>query len=134
MYAHTTLGQDGFYCRGLWGRYLLASLPFDLRGTALPMCSQGGGLLTSRRRNTWSGQGQAPLNCPAVNVLDFWSIKHESPTTLSWGAISLPPHQCCPHGLWLGKELSQNWRGRHGTLRRGAETPPKGFLRRQLAD
>ena len=107
--AHTTLGQDGFYCRGLWLKYLLASLPFDLQGTTRPMCSQGG-LLTSRRRNTWSGKGPASsLNCPAIVILDFWSIENESPTTLSWGAIYLPPHhhQCCPHGLWVGKELSR---------------------------
>ena len=116
--------------------YLLASLPFDLQGAALSVCSQEG-LLISRRRNMWSGQGPASsLNCPAVVILDFWSIENESPTTLAWRVIYLPlhHHQCCPHGLWLGKELSRTRRGRHGTVRRAGETPLKGFPRRQLAD
>ena len=57
---------------------------FDLQGTLLHMCSPRG-LLTSRLRNTWSGQGPAfSLNCPAILVLEFWPIGNEFPVALSW--------------------------------------------------
>ena len=38
-----------------------------------------GGLLTSRMRNTWSGQGLgSSLNCPTILVSEFWSTKNKS--------------------------------------------------------
>ena len=82
MWVHTSLSQGGFHGKGLWVEYPLASLPFGLQGAFLHMCGQGS-LLTSRRRNMWSGQGPAsPLNCPATLVFSFLSTGNESPVTL----------------------------------------------------
>ena len=52
--------------------------PCDLQGAFLSMCGRGG-LLTSRMRNMWSGQGPASsLNCPASLVLELRSPGNES--------------------------------------------------------
>ena len=53
------------------------------------MCGQGG-LLTSKMRNTCSGQGPpSSLNCPAILVLEFQSTGDDSPIDLCWGAESM---------------------------------------------
>ena len=78
MCEHTSLGQDGFYQRGIW----LAPLLFDLQGVFLGRCGWGS-LLTFRMRNAWSGQGPASsLNGPAILLLEFLSAGNESPITL----------------------------------------------------
>ena len=46
------------------------------------MCG-GGSLLTSKVRNMWSEQGLAIfLNCPAILILEFLSMRNEFPTAL----------------------------------------------------
>ena len=73
--------SHGCYRKGLWVERPLTSLPFDLQGAFLCMCGHRG-LLTSRMRNKWSGQGPAfSLNCPTVLVLEFQSTGNESPIT-----------------------------------------------------
>ena len=66
----------------------LTSLPFDLQGYFLYMCSWLG-LLTSRMRNTWSplsGQGPSScLECSAVLILEYQSTRNESPAAFPWG-------------------------------------------------
>ena len=46
-----------------------------------------GGLLTSKIRNTWPGQGStSSLNCPDILVLEFQFTGNISPITLLGGA------------------------------------------------
>ena len=56
------------------------------------MCICGrGGLLTSRMRWMWPGQGPAScLNCPAVLILEFQSSGDDSPITLPCRVVSPP--------------------------------------------
>ena len=50
------------------------------------MCDQGG-LLTSRMRNMWSGQGLSfSLNCLVILLLKFQFIRNESSVSLTWGS------------------------------------------------
>ena len=86
------LAKMGFYCKGIWVEHPLTSLPLGLQGAFLHMCGRGG-LLTPRMRNMWSEQGPASsLNCPAILVLEFWSIENESPIVLPReGGKHLPP-------------------------------------------
>ena len=97
MCVHASLSQDGFYPKGLWVDHPLTSPPFDLQGAFLCMCGPGG-LLTSRMREMWPGQGPAScLNCPALLVLESQFTGNESPIALpwqgggGWGGIYLPP-------------------------------------------
>ena len=96
MYACTSLSQDGFHQRGLWGD--LASLtmgwcplPFDLQGAFMHMCNQGG-LLTSRMRNMWSlifslGRARPPLSI--VLLFSSWCI---GPQGTNLQLFALGPH------------------------------------------
>ena len=72
MCAHASLSQDGFCHKDLWVVSIVQhhSL-FDLQGT-LSVHLQLGGLLTSKMRNMWSGQGPASsLNHPAILFLEY---------------------------------------------------------------
>ena len=87
MCVQACLSQDRIYWRGLWITWhKLTSIAFDLQEAFLCMCGWGG-LLTSKMRNMWSGQGPAFfLNCPAILILEFHSTGNEFPTALPWGA------------------------------------------------
>ena len=81
----------GFYCKGIWVEHSLTILPFGLQGAFLHMCGRGG-LLTLRTRDMWSEQGPASsLNCPAILVLEFWSIGNELLYPGRVGSICLLP-------------------------------------------
>ena len=79
MCAHTSLSQYGFYWKGICIEHPLTLLPFGLQEAYLHMCGQGG-LLTSRTRNMWSGQGPAS----SLRVLVH---SNESPIALPWGYL-----------------------------------------------
>ena len=84
MWAHASLSQDGFYRKGLWVEYPLISLPFNLQGALLCMCGWEG-LLTSRMRNMWSGQGPATsLHCPALLISEFRFTGNDCLIGLLW--------------------------------------------------
>ena len=62
--------------------------------------------MTLGMRNMWSVQGPASsLNCPAILVLEFWSMDNESPIAFPWGgrpsASSLRfSFRCMGFSLW----------------------------------
>ena len=86
MYVHPSPRQDEFYQKCVWVEHPLTSLPvWSPRRLSVLLCGWGG-LLTSRMRNMWSGQGPAsPLNCLAILILEFQSTGTESPIALLWG-------------------------------------------------
>ena len=80
MCKYASLSQDGFYWRGLKVEHHLALLLFELQGTFLYMCSQGGHW-TSRMKNMWSlifflGRAQSLLSF--ILLLIFWSFSPQS--------------------------------------------------------
>ena len=95
----------------VWSRWILPQRPMgrtslDMTPLWLPrslfcaMCVWGG-LLTLGMRNMWSVQGPASsLNCPAILVLEFWSMDNESPIAFPWGGAHLPPASGFHFGAW----------------------------------
>ena len=91
--SHASLNQDGYYRKGKWVR----NIPWHnshLASKELFLYRYGqGGLLTSRIRNTWSGQGPtSSFHCLAIFVLEFRSVENESLIALgSGGPARLTP-------------------------------------------
>ena len=80
MCKYASLSQDGFYWKGLKVEHHLALLLFELQGTFLYMCSQGGHW-TSRMKNMSSlifflGGAQSLLSF--ILLLIFWSFGPQS--------------------------------------------------------
>ena len=120
MCVKASLSQDGFYRTGVWVEHPLTSPPPLI--SSEPFCAH----VVREVYWLWEweicGLGKVhstppPPSCPAILVLEFWSIQNESPIALPWvgevaGDISLSASR--PQGGW---ELtvsqwpqSQSWR------------------------
>ena len=69
--VHTSLSQDGFYCKDLWVEHPLTSLPFDLRGAFLHVGVIGN--ISSLQESEICGLSkvQPPLLFPVILILEF---------------------------------------------------------------
>lgn len=77
MCVNASLSQDGFY-RSRRIVHPLTSPPALISSEHLCAVWSGRSLLTGMR-NMWSGQSPLfSLSCPAILVLEFWSIQNES--------------------------------------------------------
>lgn len=94
MCAHTSLSQGGFHQRGL-ARHRLASLPLDLRGALLCLCSWGG-FLTVRMRSMWAiifclGRLLSQPSCYCC----FTVSVHREPTSAPFTLVRRSPSASC---------------------------------------
>ena len=86
MSSYTTLSQDELHHKGLWVEHPLTSLSFwSLRSFPEHVYLGRSPDLENEKYVVWVGPN---FNCPAIFVLEFWSIGNELPITLPLGASS----------------------------------------------
>ena len=84
--VHASLSQDRSYHKGLWVEHPLTSLSFwSLRSFPEHVYLGRSPDLENEKYVVWVGPN---FNCPAIFVLEFWSIGNELPITLPLGASS----------------------------------------------